>query len=101
METPGAGQTFVGWSGGCSGTGSCGVTLNADTTVGGAFGYNLAVTIVGSGSVVVEPGRHLVRERHLHGAVHRQHRRHSHRDAANGFAFNGWMARALSRVNLT
>ena len=32
--TPGAGSTFTGWSGGgCSGTGTCQVTMNANTTV--------------------------------------------------------------------
>ncbi len=30
---PAAGSTFAGWSGGCSGTGTCEVTLNANTTV--------------------------------------------------------------------
>ena len=36
--TPEGGSTFLGWSGGgCSGTGSCQVTLNADTTVVASF----------------------------------------------------------------
>jgi hypothetical protein len=36
--TPSGGSTFVGWSGGgCSGTGTCHVTLNADTTVHAQF----------------------------------------------------------------
>lgn len=35
--TPEAGSTFTGWSGGCSGTGDCQVTLNADTAVTATF----------------------------------------------------------------
>jgi len=34
---PAAGSTFGGWSGACSGTGSCQVTMNADKTVSGSF----------------------------------------------------------------
>lgn len=32
-----SGSTFVGWSGGCSGTGSCVVTVNSDMTVTATF----------------------------------------------------------------
>jgi DNA-binding beta-propeller fold protein YncE/PKD repeat protein len=36
--TPAAGSTFAGWSGGgCSGTGTCQVTMNADTSVTATF----------------------------------------------------------------
>jgi hypothetical protein len=36
--TPSAGSTFVGWSGaGCTGTGTCAVTMNAATTVTATF----------------------------------------------------------------
>jgi hypothetical protein len=35
--TPAPGSTFGGWSGGCSGTAVCAVTLNADTVVGASF----------------------------------------------------------------
>lgn len=39
--TPASGSVFTGWSGaGCSGTGSCLVTLNADTTVTATFSPN-------------------------------------------------------------
>ena len=34
---PAAGSTFAGWSGACSGTGSCALTMNADKTVSGSF----------------------------------------------------------------
>ena len=36
--TPAAGSTFTGWSGACAGTGSCMVTVNANTTVSATFG---------------------------------------------------------------
>jgi hypothetical protein len=52
-----AGSTFAGWSGGgCSGTGTCKVTLNADTTVTATFNttppvmHTLTVSPAGSGS---------------------------------------------------
>lgn len=35
--TPGAGNVFSGWSGACSGTAGCTVTMNGDVTVGAAF----------------------------------------------------------------
>jgi hypothetical protein len=35
--TPGSGAKFVGWSGGCSGIGSCHLTMRADRTVGATF----------------------------------------------------------------
>ncbi|HEY8082598.1 MAG TPA: IPT/TIG domain-containing protein [Solirubrobacterales bacterium] len=38
--SPASGSTFAGWSGGCSGTGGCVVTLIADTTVTAAFTAN-------------------------------------------------------------
>jgi len=39
IATPGAGATFDGWSGGgCSGTGTCAVTMSAAATVTAAFG---------------------------------------------------------------
>lgn len=39
--TPASGSTFEGWSGGgCSGTGTCTVTVNADTTVTAKFNAN-------------------------------------------------------------
>jgi hypothetical protein len=35
--TPVTGSTFIGWSNGCAGTGSCDVTLNADQTIVAQF----------------------------------------------------------------
>ena len=52
--TPAAGSVFAGWSGGgCSGTGSCVVTLTAATTVTATFSvptFTLTVTRTGTGS---------------------------------------------------
>jgi hypothetical protein len=35
--TPATGSTFIGWSSGCTGTGSCDATLNADQTIVAQF----------------------------------------------------------------
>ena len=53
------GSSFDGWSGGgCAGTGTCVVTLNANTTVGATFTqqfFTLTVTTSGPGSVTSSP----------------------------------------------
>src|SRR5207245_1292549 len=55
--TPATGSTFAGWSGGgCSGTGSCTVTLSAATTVTATFdvpSFALTVTNAGTGTGTV------------------------------------------------
>lgn len=54
----GADARFAGWSGACSGSGACRVTLDQTKTVGAAFGpstYPLAVTIRGRGKVTSMP----------------------------------------------
>src|SRR5206468_4026305 len=51
--TPAAGSTFTGWSGGgCSGTGTCAVTLNAATTVTATLAavQNFALTVSKTGA---------------------------------------------------
>ncbi len=63
IATPNAGSTFAGWSGACSGTGNCTVTMNANQAVTAAF--NLTVTVnptltittsgTGSGTVSSSP----------------------------------------------
>ncbi len=60
---PGAGNTFTGWSGACSGTAlTCTVTMNADTAVTATFSgvvatptYKLVVRLNGSGNVTTNP----------------------------------------------
>jgi uncharacterized protein (TIGR03437 family) len=47
--TPAAGSTFAGWSGACSGTGSCTVTMNSNEAVTAQF--NLTTT--GTGSITL------------------------------------------------
>jgi Tol biopolymer transport system component len=60
--TPAAEAMFVGWSGDCTGTGECVVTMTADTEVGATFdAFILTATIGGDGSGEVEsspPGIH-------------------------------------------
>ena len=54
--TPASGSTFAGWSGaGCSGTGTCGVTMSAAKNVTATFtpSYNLTVALNGAGSGTV------------------------------------------------
>src|SRR6185295_6872512 len=54
--TPGAGYSFTGWTGACSGTGSCSVTLNSAQSVGANFAqnlFNVSVSKAGSGTGTV------------------------------------------------
>jgi len=55
--TPAAGSTFTGWTGGgCTGTGTCIVTMSADTTVTAAFivqSFDLTVNKSGTGTGTV------------------------------------------------
>ena len=54
--TPAAGSSFAGWSGACSGTGTCAVTVNAATTATATFNLvpvTLSVTKSGAGSGTV------------------------------------------------
>ena len=54
--TPVSGSTFEGWSGACSGTGQCSVTMDANKTVTATFNqqqYTLMVTKAGTGGGTV------------------------------------------------
>jgi uncharacterized protein (DUF2141 family) len=53
--TASAGSTFAGWSGACSGTGTCSVTMDSNKTVTATFGlqqpqYSLTVVKTGTGN---------------------------------------------------
>jgi hypothetical protein len=58
---PASGYTFTGWSGACSGTGSCVVSMSSGQSVDASFTpvsttqYNLTVTSTGSGAVTSSP----------------------------------------------
>ena len=57
--TPAQGWAFTGWSGACSGTGSCVVTMTQDLSVGATFtqlSYTLTVSTIGSGTVTSTDG---------------------------------------------
>jgi uncharacterized repeat protein (TIGR02543 family) len=62
MATPAAGYTFTGWSGACSGSGTCSVTLDANKQVTATFKpvvittKALTVTVTGTGSVGFSDG---------------------------------------------
>ena len=60
--TPQSGWSFAGWSGACSGTGTCTVGMSGETSVGATFTaiptpvpHALKVNLTGSGSVVSAP----------------------------------------------
>jgi uncharacterized repeat protein (TIGR01451 family) len=51
-ETPDANSVFAGWSGACTGTSACAITMSADMTVTANFvlGEKLSVVLAGTGS---------------------------------------------------
>src|SRR5690606_6029220 len=54
--TPATGSVFTGWSGACTGTGSCDVTMDSNKTVTATFGIQqstLSVANAGAGSGTV------------------------------------------------
>jgi hypothetical protein len=53
--TPNSGSTFVGWSGACSGTGACTITVSTAVNVTANFAVDnsLVVTLAGNGSGIV------------------------------------------------
>jgi len=58
--TPASGSSFAGWSGGgCSGTGTCSVTMNASTSVTATFDssaltYDITATAKGNGTITAD-----------------------------------------------
>jgi hypothetical protein len=57
--TPGSGSVFAGWTGACSGTSTCSVTMNADQGIGGTFNGPPTVSVnfygTGTGTVISTP----------------------------------------------
>ena len=57
-QTPGSGYEFAGWSGDCTGTGACSVTMDQARSVTATFTpiqRTLTASVVGSGSVTSSP----------------------------------------------
>ena len=85
--TPDVDSTFTGWSGGgCTGTGSCVVTMSAATAVTANFAkVQFALTVTrsgaGGGSVSSTSGRDRLRG-DVHGVVRHGHRGDADRDAS-------------------
>ncbi|HXF56537.1 MAG TPA: GH25 family lysozyme [Actinomycetota bacterium] len=52
--TPDPGGEFLRWSGACSGTGPCSLTMTGDRTVGATFGFPVSVTPAGDGKGTVQ-----------------------------------------------
>ena len=85
-NTPATGSTFTGWSGVCSGTGSCTVTMDAAKAVTATFTLNsyaliTATTGTGAGSVTLDPAGGT----YDHGTVVTVTN-----TAATGSTFTGW-----------
>lgn len=58
VAVPGAGARFLGWSGACSGTGTCAVTMDAAKSVTARFAANrfrVSVSVSGKGKVLSTP----------------------------------------------
>ena len=53
---PAIGSTFVGWSGGCSGTGTCSLTINSAQSVGATFNSDFSLSASALTPTTVSPG---------------------------------------------
>jgi uncharacterized repeat protein (TIGR03803 family) len=53
---PAAGSTFVGWSGACSGTGTCSITINSAQSVGATFDSDFSLSASALTPGTVSPG---------------------------------------------
>lgn len=58
-QTPGATSTFGGWGGGCSGTSTCSVTMNADATVSATFTAATGIATINHVVILVQENRSL------------------------------------------
>ena len=92
--TPAPGWSFAGWSGACSGTGSCTVTMTQDQSVTATFTqnpnfYSLTVSISGAGTVTSTDMRHQL-SWHVQLHLCQQHASNPERQSRPGGAFSGW-----------
>src|SRR5262249_40926833 len=88
--TPAAGSAFTGWSGGgCSGTGTCAVTVSAATSVTATFPPTLALTLTKARTGNRTPNSSPSHRRHqlrgpLPGQLRQRHRGHADRHPGGG-----------------
>lgn len=54
---PSSTSTFSGWSGGCNGTSSCSVTMNADTSVGATFTASQGISVINHVVILTQENR--------------------------------------------
>jgi len=92
---PATGYQFSGWSGACSGSGSCSIQMNSNQTVTATFSqdgehtFRLNTAVTGSGTITSSPGgincgTDCAEDYSEDSQVTLQ------ATAAEGFAFNGW-----------
>ncbi len=58
-QAAGTSSAFAGWSGGCSGTSTCSVTMNADTTVSATFNAAAGIATINHVVIVMQENRSL------------------------------------------
>ena len=91
MQTPAADTDFVNWSGACTGSTTCSVTMNGARSVTANYAlkqYNLDVIIVGTGTVTASPQINCPTDcvgTYSHGTSVTLLQ-----SAGNGFQFTGW-----------
>jgi phospholipase C len=58
-DAPGSTSTFGGWTGGCTGTGACSVTMNANTSVSATFTAVTGTALINHVVILVQENRSL------------------------------------------
>ena len=102
--TPAPGSYFIGWSGSCSGSGGCDLTMSANHAVTATFGLlrMLTVTLAGSGegSVASDPAG-IACGSDCSEAYVRRHRRHADGDARPGVVLRRVVGRLHRQRNVS
>jgi hypothetical protein len=100
VAVPDSGATFQGWSGACSGTAACRLTLNGDTSVNATFAttpsppgsHRLTVVIEGSGKVNSSPAGIMCDSTSCSAEFPDGTPISLAAETAQGFSFSGWGA---------